>query len=280
MERTECCKEYTKVKNKKGKNVVISSTGTKFANIGQLVITSKGKITTKLIPITEESRYENTTTKNFITSIKEEYNKLLEQVIGKTDVDLTSLDANGERAIRNAETNLGDFCADAFRYAMDADVAIMNGGGIRSNIAAGDLTYNDMIEVTGQQIKDALELGSKNYPDESGGFLQVSGIKYTIDASIPSAVVTNPDTGMFEKVDGDYRVTDIQIWNAEKSAYEPIDLAKTYTMAGTNYTLRLQGDGYTMFDGCNVVKDNTMVDNEVMSVFLKDVLKGVVGEVF
>ena len=280
----------TKVKNKKGKNVVISSTGTKFANIGQLVITSKGKITTKLIPITEESRYENTTTKNFITSIKEEYNKLLEQVIGKTDVDLTSLDANGERAIRNAETNLGDFCADAFRYAMDADVAIMNGGGIRSNIAAGDLTYNDMIsvfpfgnygcviEVTGQQIKDALELGSKNYPDESGGFLQVSGIKYTIVASIPSAVVTNPDTGMFEKVDGDYRVTDIQIWNAEKSAYEPIDLAKTYTMAGTNYTLRLQGDGYTMFDGCNVVKDNTMVDNEVMSVYLKDVLKGVVGE--
>ena len=49
-------------------------------------------------------------------------------------------------------------------------------------------------------------------------------------------------------------------------------------MAGTNYTLRLQGDGYTMFDGCNVVKDNTMVDNEVMSVYLKDVLKGVVGE--
>ena len=167
---------------------------------------------------------------------------------------------------------------------MDADVAIMNGGGIRADIAKGDLTYKDMIavfpfgnygcviEVTGQKIMDALELGCKNYPEESGGFLQVSGIKYTIDASKPSAVVTNPDTGMFEKVDGEYRVTDVQIWNAKKSAYEPIDLKKTYTMAGTNYTLRLQGDGYTMFDGCNVVKDNTMVDNEVMSVYLKDVL--------
>lgn len=279
-----------KVKNKKGKSVTISSTGTKFANIGQLVITKNGKIKTKLIPITEESRYEDKSTADYITKIKEEYDKLLEQVIGKTDVDLTSKDKDGNRAIRNAETNLGDFCADAFRYAMDADVAIMNGGGIRADIAKGDLTYKDMIavfpfgnygcviEVTGQQIMDALELGCKNYPEESGGFLQVSGIKYTIDASKPSAVVTNPDTGMFEKVDGEYRVTDVQIWNAKKSAYEPIDLKKTYTMAGTNYTLRLQGDGYTMFDGCNVVKDNTMVDNEVMSVYLKDVLKGVVGE--
>ena len=279
-----------KVKNSKGKNVTISSTGTKFANIGQLVITKKGKITTKLIPIEEETTLKDETLANYVSQMEEEYGKRLKEVIGKTDVDLTTLDANGERAVRNAETNLGDFCADAFRYALDADVAIMNGGGIRANVKAGDLTYNDMIsvfpfgnygcviEVTGQQIKDALELGAKNYPEESGGFLQVSGMKYTIDASKPSAVVTNADTGMFEKVDGDYRVTDIQIWNADKSAYEPIDLTKTYTMAGTNYTLRLQGDGYTMFDGSTVVKDNTMVDNEVMSVYLKDVLKGVVGE--
>lgn len=279
-----------KVKNKKGQKVTISSTGTKFANVGQLVITKKGKITTKLITLGEENHFENEAVAGYITQMKNEYGKRLEEVIGKTDVDLTTLDADGNRAVRNAETNLGDFCADAFRYALDADVAVMNGGGIRSNVAAGDLTYNDMIsvfpfgnygcviEVTGQQIKDALELGVKNYPEESGGFLQVSGMKYTIDASIPSAVVTDPDTGMFIKVDGEYRVTDIQIWNSEKSAYEAIDLKKTYTMAGTNYTLRLQGDGYTMFDGCNVVKDNIMVDNEVMSIYLQDVLNGVVGE--
>lgn len=279
-----------KVKNKKGQKVTISSTGTKFANVGQLVITKKGKITTKLITLGEENHFENEAVAGYITQMKNEYGKRLEEVIGKTDVDLTTLDADGNRAVRNAETNLGDFCADAFRYALDADVAVMNGGGIRSNVAAGDLTYNDMIsvfpfgnygcviEVTGQQIKDALELGVKNYPEESGGFLQVSGMKYTIDASIPSAVVTDPDTGMFIKVDGEYRVTDIQIWNSEKSAYEAIDLKKTYTMAGTNYTLRLQGDGYTMFDGCSVVKDNIMVDNEVMSIYLQDVLNGVIGE--
>ena len=282
--------ESMKVKNAKGKNVTISSTGTKLANVGQLVVTKKGKITTKLIPINEENQYEDAVTKAYIDKVKANYDKLLEQVIGKTDVDLTTLDADGNRAVRNAETNLGDFCADAFRYAMDADIGVMNGGGVRANVETGDITYNDMIsvfpfgnygcviEATGQQIKDALEMGAKNYPEESGGFLQVSGLKYTIDASVPSAVVTNTETGMFEKVDGKYRVTDIQVWNAKTSKYEAIDLKKTYKVAGANYTLRLQGDGYTMFNGCNVVKDNTMVDNEVLSTYLKDVLNGVVGE--
>lgn len=277
--------ESLKVKNKKGKSVTISSTGTKFANVGELVITKKGKITTKLISLGEDEE-----TKSYVEGIKDEYNKLLEEVIGKTEVDLTTLDADGNRAVRIAETNLGDFCADAFRSVMDADIGMMNGGGIRANIAAGNLTYNNMlsvfpwsnygcvIEATGQQIKDALEMGAKNYPEESGGFLQVSGLKYTIDASIPSSVVTNADTGMFEKVNGKYRVTDIQVWNAQKSAYEPIDLQSTYTVAGTNYTLRNNGDGYTMFDGCKVVKDNTMVDNDVLRVYLTDVLKGVVDE--
>ena len=277
--------ESLKVKNKKGKSVTISSTGTKFANVGELVITKKGKITTKLISLGEDEE-----TKSYVEGIKDEYNKLLEEVIGKTEVDLTTLDADGNRAVRNAETNLGDFCADAFRSVMDADIGMMNGGGIRANIAAGNLTYNNMlsvfpwsnygcvIEATGQQIKDALEMGAKNYPEESGGFLQVSGLKYTIDASVPSSVVTNTDTGMFEKVNGKYRVTDIQVWNAQKSAYEPIDLQSTYTVAGTNYTLRNNGDGYTMFDGCKVVKDNTMVDNDVLRVYLTDVLKGVVDE--
>lgn len=277
--------ESLKVKNKKGKSIAISSTGTKFANVGELVITKNGKITTNLISLGEDEQ-----TKEYVEGIKDEYNKLLDEVIGKTDVDLTTLDAKGQRAVRNAETNLGDFCADAFRYAMGADIGLMNGGGIRANVATGNLTYNDMIavfpwsnygcviEATGQQIKDALELGAKNYPEESGGFLQVSGLKYTIDASIPSSVITNADTGMFEKVNGKYRVTDIQVWNAEKSAYEPIDLKKTYTVAGTNYTLRNNGDGYTMFDGCTVVKDNTMVDNDVLRTYLTDVLNGVVND--
>lgn len=279
-----------KVKNKNGKKITVSSTGTKFSNIGQLVIRKNGSITTELIPIDEEHQYEDAETKAYIDQVKAKYEKRLNQVIGKTEVDLTTLRANGERAIRNAETNMGDFCTDAVRSAMDADVAIINGGGIRADIAAGDITYKDLvsvfpwnnelcvIEATGQQIKDALELGAKNYPEENGGFMQVSGMKYVIDASVPSSVVTDEQTGMFEKVDGTYRVKDIQVWNAARTKYEPIKLKKTYKLAGINYTLRQNGDGFTMFDGNKVIKDNVMLDTQSLSIYLTDVLDGVVGE--
>ena len=279
-----------KVKNKNGKKITVSSTGTKFSNIGQLVIRKNGSITTELIPIDEEHQYEDAETKVYIDQVKAKYDKRLNQVIGKTEVDLTTLGADGERAIRNAETNMGDFCTDAVRSAMDADVAIINGGGIRADIAAGDITYKDLvsvfpwnnelcvIEATGQQIKDALELGAKNYPEENGGFMQVSGMKYVIDASVPSSVVTDEQTGMFEKVDGTYRVKDIQVWNTARTKYEPIKLKKTYKLAGINYTLRQNGDGFTMFDGNKVIKDNVMLDTQSLSIYLTDVLDGVVGE--
>lgn len=279
-----------KVKNKNGKKITVSSTGTKFSNIGQLVIRKNGSITTELIPIDEEHQYEDAETKAYIDQVKAKYEKRLNQVIGKTEVDLTTFSANGERAIRNAETNMGDFCTDAVRSAMDADVAIINGGGIRADIAAGDITYKDLvsvfpwnnelcvIEATGQQIKDALELGAKNYPEENGGFMQVSGMKYVIDASVPSSVVTDEQTGMFEKVDGTYRVKDIQVWNAARTKYEPIKLKKTYKLAGINYTLRQNGDGFTMFDGNKVIKDNVMLDTQSLSIYLTDVLDGVVGK--
>ncbi len=279
-----------KVKNKNGKKITLSSTGTKFANIGRLVISKNGSISTTLYPIDDDHQYADEDTKTYIDSVTSKYDKQLEKVIGSTDVELTMLDAEGSRAIRNAETNLGDFCADAFRYAMDADIAIINGGGIRSSIEAGDITYRNLIsvfpwnnevsviEVTGQQLKDALELGAKNYPEENGGFMQVSGIKYTIDASVPSSVVIAEDSAMFEKVDGAYRVKNIKVWNSKKSAYEPLKLKKTYRLAGINYTLRKNGDGFTMFDGCKLIKDSTMIDTQALSVYLSDVLDGVVGE--
>lgn len=280
------------VKNEKGKKITITSTGTKFANIGQLVIRKNGSITTKLIPIDDKHQYKNADMKTYIDKVKETYNKRLDQVIGKSDVTLTTLGADGQRAVRTAETNLGDFCADALRSVIGSDIAIMNGGGIRADIAAGNITYKDlfsvfpwnnevcMIEATGQQVKDALEVGAKNYPEENGGFMQVSGMKYTIDASIPSSVVANQQTAMFEKVNGEYRVKDIQVWNAQTQTYEPINLTKKYKLAGINYTLRKNGDGFTMFDGCNVLKDNVMIDTQALSEYLTNNLNGVVGDAY
>ena len=141
------------------------------------------------------------------------------------------------------------------------------------DLLTGDLNEACLVEVTGQQIKDALELGSAAYPGESGGFLQVSGLTYTINADIPSSVVKN-DKSEFVKVDGAYRVSDIMVGG------QPLDVNKTYTLASHNYMLKDAGDGYTMFGTKNVklLKDGVMIDNQVLINYIVNNLGGVVGE--
>ncbi|BCN32891.1 bifunctional metallophosphatase/5'-nucleotidase [Anaeromicropila herbilytica] len=276
------------VDNKDGYQVVLSSTGTKFANIGELVIENDGDITTDLVPVKQYTKTDDTV-KAYIDSIKEEYQAQISKVIGKTTVDLTTLDVTtNKRAVRSSETNLGDFCADALRNVLDADVAIMNGGGIRANIAKGDVTYNDLlsvfpwsnmgcvVEATGQQIKDALEMGARNYPEENGGFLQVSGMTYEINKSVPTSVKLDA-SGMFVSVGGQYRVQNVKVLNSKTGKYEDLDLAKTYKLAGINYTLKSCGDGYTMFKSNKILKDEVAVDNEILITYLTNNLKGVVG---
>jgi 2',3'-cyclic-nucleotide 2'-phosphodiesterase (5'-nucleotidase family) len=153
----------------------------------------------------------------------------------------------------------------------------------------GDITYNDfltvfpwgnmgcVVQVTGQQIKDALEMGARNYPEENGGFLQVSGITYTINSSIPSSVVID-ETGMFQSVSGEYRVQNIKIFNKETGKYVELDPYKKYKLAGINYTLKNCGDGFTMFKNDKILKDEVAVDNEILITYLTKNLNGVVGD--
>lgn len=168
---------------------------------------------------TEDGKFVDAAADAYIKQIQAQYSESLKTVLGSTSVDLTIKDpATGERAVRSAETNLGDLCADAYRYQLGADIGLMNGGGVRDSIAAGTITYNDtlkvfpfgnmgcVVEATGQQIKDALEMASKDCPTENGGFLQVSGLTYTVDTSIPSSVKVD-EKGNFQGVSGAYRVT-------------------------------------------------------------------------
>lgn len=223
-------------------------------------------------------------TDQYIKGIQSQFNETLKAVLGRTEVDLTVNDlTTGERIIRKAETNLGDLCADAYRLVLGADIGFANGGGIRASIAAGDITYHDTLtlfpfgnmgcvaEVSGQTIKDALEMASKNCPDENGGFLQVSGLVYTIDTSVPSSVRLD-DKGNFLGVDGTYRVSEIQVGG------EPLDTNKTYTVASHNYMLKLAGDGMTMFANSNIIRDEVMMDVDILSTYIRQNLGGAVGE--
>lgn len=219
----------------------------------------------------------------YIKEIQAQFKETLKVVLGYTNYDLTVNDPiTGKRAVRNAETNLGDLTADAFRYVLGAEVGLSNGGGIRNDMKAGEITYEDSLsvflfgnmgcvaEVTGQQLKDALEMGAKSYPEEDGGFLHVSGAAYTIDASMPSGVQVD-DKGNFAGVKGAYRVKDIQVNG------QPLDLSETYTVASINYMLKSGGSGMSMFQGSNIIQDEVMVDVDILSTFINGQLGGNVG---
>ena len=220
----------------------------------------------------------------------------LGEVIGSAEVVLDNYDADGNRLVRSQETNSGDFAADALYWLfdemdMDVDVAIMNGGGTRNKAVTGDITYKVCKDihtfgnvaclqtVTGQQLLDALEWGARGVGtgEEIGGFMHVSGITYKIDATYPNSCVTD-DMGIW--VSGPtagYRVTDVMVYNKETGAYEPLDLAAEYNLAGYNYTLRDKGDGFALFAGAVNVLDYVMEDYMVLANYVQDFEGGVVG---
>ena len=283
------------VENEEGREIPLSSSGTGLENIGQLTITPEGDITTRLISDFEE---KDSDMESFIADIQSEYEEELQQVIAGSDVELTTESEDGVRLIRNRETNMGDFCADAYRQIAGADIAFVNGGGIRADLPEGDITYEDIlavhpygnhlcvVEATGQEILDALEMGSRSTmaetgdgekaAGESGGFLQVSGLRYTIDTSVDSTVKVDKD-GMFVSCGQQRRVKNVEVLQDDGS-YEPIDADETYTLASHEYMLRQSGDGFTMFADNEMVVEEGMVDYQILITYISDYLGGSIGE--
>ena len=264
--------EYNPVKNADGKEVALSSTGTGLEQIGVLTIKTDGSIRTSLA-VTQDKDADITA---LIDSVKQESDAFLNTVASNLDMDLTINDPlTGVRVIRTAETNLGDLCADAYRAAGEADAAFVNGGGIRTSLNAGDVTYGDIlavqpfgnklckITVTGQEILDALEYSISKVPAEFGGFLQVSGLTFTYDPNVPSTVTTDVN-GMFTGISGARRVINVVIGG------EPLDPAKDYTLVSTNYTLKSCGDGYTMFADNEILLDEFIDDYTALANYIND----------
>ena len=233
-----------------------------------------------------------------IESMKEKFDAELTKNIAVSDVELTTLSDSGMRLIRSRETNLGDFCADAYRSVSGADIALVNGGGIRADISAGDITYGDILNVhpygnslcvakaTGQEILDALEMASRfcrtdlgdgeNAVGENGGFLQVSGLKYSIDTSVESTVETD-EQGNFLSCGAKRRVKDVMVLE-EDGSYTELVPDKVYTVASHNYLIKEGGDGLNMFMDNELTIDEGMIDHEILITYLTDGLNGTVGD--
>ena len=278
--------ENKQVADASGRLVTLTQTGSYFANVGEMTIAPDGTISTRLVSTydqedvavaAEQAAWVNTV------------DDMLGEKIAVADTKFYITDpATGKRRIRSGETNLGDFVADGiYTYfneveQLHCDIAIMNGGGIRSDEDAGYWTFKTckqvspfgnvacLMSVTGKQIQDALEFAARfagAEGKENGGFLQVAGATYEIHTDIPNTVQTDEKNVWIGSATGTPRVQNVKIYDRHTGTYEPLDPAKTYALAGMNYTLRNLGDGFAMFDGAELIKDYVSEDYLVMSTY-------------
>ena len=278
--------ENKQVQDASGKAVTLTQTGSYFANVGEMTIAADGTITTKLISTHEGM---DATIAAMQTGWVNTVDDMLGEKIAVGDSDFYVSDpATGKRRIRSAETNLGDFVADGI-YAyfnevekLHCDLAIMNGGGIRADVPAGDWTFKTckqvspfgnvacLMSVTGKQIQDALEFAARFAGEggkENGGFLQVAGATYEIHTDIPNTVQTDEKNVWIGSATGTPRVQNVKIYDKASGSYLPLDPGATYALAGMNYTLRNLGDGFAMFDGAELIKDYVSEDYLVMATY-------------
>ena len=278
--------ENKQVADASGRLVTLTQTGSYFANVGEMTIAPDGTISTRLVSTydqedvavaAEQAAWVNTV------------DDMLGEKIAVADTKFYITDpATGKRRIRSGETNLGDFVADGiYTYfneveQLHCDIAIMNGGGIRSDEDAGYWTFKTckqvspfgnvacLMSVTGKQIQDALEFAARfagAEGKENGGFLQVAGATYEINTDIPNTVQTDDKNVWIGSATGTPRVQNVKIYDRANGTYVPLDESKTYALAGMNYTLRNLGDGFAMFDGAELIKDYVSEDYLVMSTY-------------
>ena len=278
--------ENKQVADASGRMVTLTQTGSYFANVGEMTIAPDGTISTRLVSTYDQEDVAVAAEQAaWVSSVDE----MLGEKIAVADTKFYITDpATGKRRIRSGETNLGDFVADGiYTYfneveQLHCDIAIMNGGGIRSDEDAGYWTFKTckqvspfgnvacLMSVTGKQIQDALEFGARFVgPEgkENGGFLHVAGATYEIHTDIPNTVQTDDKNVWIGSATGTPRVQNVKIYDRHTGTYEPLDPAKTYALAGMNYTLRNLGDGFAMFDGAELIKDYVSEDYLVMSTY-------------
>lgn len=276
------------IANAEGKIVHLTSTGTKFQTLGVLTIDTLGYISTKLYD-TEKYDKVDEGVKQYVDKVRTEASAAGNVVIGHTDYTLSIFDTDGKRIVRQQECGIANFVADSYREMFDTDVAVVNGGGVRVDIKAGDITYNDIFNVTpfgnllcsgtitGQQLLDALESCYSVLPNESGDFAHISGMRLKIDTSVKAELVI--EDGIFVEVaeGSPRRVSDLEILNRTTGQYEPVDPSRTYTIAGNNYMLRDMGnDGAFRYTQCD--PDLGVTDAEVTVQYFRDKLQGAMPE--
>ena len=211
--------------------------------------------------------------------ITESYAPMMDRKVGELDYDLIVRDDSGADISRNHENGLCELVADAYREVSGADVSVINAGSVRNNLMAGEVTFNDVLNVlpysndiliarlSGQTLWDMLEFGCRSMPAINPGFPQVSGIEFTVDIGTESTVETD-ENGDFLGVAGAYRVRDVKV------GLSPLNPERQYTIATTSFLLG-GGDHYKMLaDDAEIIGTAQMADNILLAKYIGKNLNG------
>lgn len=275
----------TTILNGAGEGVLLSSTGTAFANVGVLTLSTEGKFSSQLVKSEDCDTDERV--QAYVEQIKEQTTAAGERIVGTSEVTMRVKDESGTRITRTRETTIGNLCADAFRAVLGSDIAFVNGGAIRADIPEGDVTYNNLLSVfpynnavctatmSGSQIMDALEVSARLLPKENGGFLQVSGLKFKIDTSVEPSVQMD-ENELFTHVGERRRVSDVQVLDKSTNKYLPIAPERTYTIASSTFLIENYGDN-GILRYATVKESNLGQDVDILAIYIEQILGGKIG---
>lgn len=278
------------VKDRLSHDVILASTGAQFQKIGMVIMPADGSpLQCRLLDIDSlrGAGCRDSLVAADLDRIRAAYLTAGGRPLASSEVDLVCVDREGLRVSRMQETNLGNLVADAFRTVLHTDVGWVNGGGLRENITAGELTRNGLlaampyanracrIQVTGQSLLDALEIALRQSPVPNGGFPQLSGIRLRVDTTVASSVVLDGH-GTFMHIQGPRRIKEIKV--LRDGRWVPLDPKGSYTVAGSDYVLQRGGDA-VVFAGGHLLPNpqdipEGMTESDVVERYLRDTLHG------
>lgn len=266
-----------RVANKEGKEVLVAQTGTQFAYIGKLLIKPDGSITNELIPL-KQLTHRSPFVAQVTDSIIMEMEKTAARLIGSADCELNIRDESGRQGTRLHEMPVGNLVTDAYRALTGADIAITNGGGIRTAMRQGNFTYGDImallpfdnrlvtVEISGAMLVEVLEAASQLLPFEDGQFAQCSGMRYTIDMN------AKPDS-----VGTLHRVRQVEVLDKKSGEYRPIDYDHHYRLATLDYCVTGGGMGNVM-KNLKIQMEWNLPYSKVLIRYIEDHLHRHIGE--
>ncbi len=279
----------TLISNKLKKEVLLTSTGNKFSNIGLLKLDTDGCFSTQLIPNSDTTLIDNTEIKSLTDSLQKKVLTDGKKVIGTNLQPLLITNPENERLIRNRETTIGNLCADAFRCVLHTDIALINSGCIRADLPQGPLTLNQLhsafpfdnnaciATLTGNQLLDVLEFSVRMLPQAYSEFMQVSGLKFQVDTSIPSPATLDENELFSHITSGARRISQLQILDPQSGHYLPVDTARTYTLGGLDYQIKQMGSqGVLRY--AKLISDNRGSIIQVLTTYIEKHLNGVIGK--